>query len=310
MLLDENRTAAADSVLQMAAKQLSSMQDLAAELAQLRAALGLWVPSALAWREALRTQPYLDQAGVYALLSAPTEKRDSLRAALRDAPIELGARRMLAGLELRWNAPAEAWSALRDVPPNDSAAAAWVEFGAEAEALESWAIAREAYEAAIRHGTAASVRVRAATVALNGRDPAAAIQFLKTFGERPDSSTLDEVSLLRARAYSSLGDPSAVRVLLARLGDDRPMFAMGRTRDRWAFVGVQLDIAKAAIAPIARIRALARGLRLQGICSGAQSAANAKRRRRRLAQRCFADSRLDREWDRFLPSHNATGTAV
>lgn len=251
MLLDENRTAAADSVLQMAAKQLSSMQDLAAELAQLRAALGLWVPSALAWREALRTQPYLDQAGVYALLSAPTEKRDSLRAALRDPPIELGARRMLAGLELRWNAPAEAWSALRDVPPNDSAAAAWVEFGAEAEALESWAIAREAYEAAIRHGTAASVRVRAATVALNGRDPAAAIQFLKTFGERPDSSTLDEVSLLRARAYSSLGDPSAVRVLLARLGDDLSLDVRDAVAREiaWAFVRAgQLDSAKAAIA--------------------------------------------------------------
>lgn len=251
MLLDQNRTAAADTVLQLAAKQLSSMQDLAAELAQLRAALGLWVPSALAWREALRTQPYLDQAGVYALLSAPTEKRDSLRAALRDPPVELGARRLLAGLELRWNAPAEAWSALRDVPPNDSVAAAWVEFGGEAEALESWSIAREAYEAAIRHGSAQSVRLRAATVALNGRDAAAAIELLKPYGERPDSSVLNDVSLLRARAYSSLGNPTAVHALLAQVGDDLSLDIRDEVAREiaWAFVrSGQLDSAKAAIA--------------------------------------------------------------
>jgi hypothetical protein len=57
LLLEQNRTAAADSVLQLAARQLSSMQDLAAELAQLRSAMGLWVPSAVAWREAGSGRP-------------------------------------------------------------------------------------------------------------------------------------------------------------------------------------------------------------------------------------------------------------
>ena len=251
LLLEQNRISAADSILRLAAKQLSSMQDLAAELAQMRASMGLWVPSAQAWREALRTQPWLDQTGVYALLSAPPDKRDSLRAALRDPPIELGARRLLAGLELRWNAPAEAWSALREVPPNDSSAAAWVEFAGEAEALEAWAIARDAYEAALKHGTAVSVRVRAASAALHGRDPAAAIEFLGPFGERPDSAVREEVSLLRARAYSSLGKPAEVRAILQQVGERISLDIRDDIAREiaWAYVRAgQLDSAKAAVA--------------------------------------------------------------
>ncbi|MGQ0642445.1 MAG: hypothetical protein ACT4P6_17005 [Gemmatimonadaceae bacterium] len=251
LLLEQNRIAAADSILQLAARQLSSMHELAAELAQLRATMGLWVPSAIAWREALKTQAWLDQAAAYALLSAPPEKRDSLRSVLREAPVELGARRLLAALELRWNAPAEAWSALREVPPNDSTAAAWVQFAGEVEAMEAWAVARDAYEAALRHGTAPSVRLRAAAVALQGRDPAATIELLRPYGERPDSSTLEEVSLLRARAYSSLGDPAAVRGILSRVGEV-VSFDIRDDISReiaWAYVRAgQLDSAKAAIA--------------------------------------------------------------
>lgn len=251
ILLDQNRTAAADTVLQLAAKQLSSMQELSAELAQLRAALGLWVPSAAAWREALRSQPWLDQAGVYALLSAPPDKRDSLRSVLREPPIELGARRLLAGLELRWNAPAEAWSALREVPPNDSTTAAWVEFAAEVEGLEAWAIARDAYDAALQHGAPASVRVKAASAALNGRDAASALALLEPYGERPDSSVREDVLLMRARAYSTLGDAAAVRTILQRFGDELSLDIRDEIARAiaWAFVrGGQLDSAKAAIA--------------------------------------------------------------
>lgn len=251
ILLDQNRTAAADSVLQLAAKQLGNLRELAAELAQLRAALGLWVPSASAWREAMRTQPWLDQAGVYALLSAPPDKRDSLRAVLREPPIELGARRLLAGLELRWNAPAEAWSALREVPPNDSTTAAWVEFAGEVEALEAWAIARDAYDAALQHGAAASVRIRAAAAALNGRDAVSAIALLEPYGERPDSAIREDVLLMRARAYSTLGNAGAVRAILGRFGDELSLDIRDEIARAiaWAFVrSGQLDSAKAAIA--------------------------------------------------------------
>ena len=251
LLLEQNRTAAADSVLQLAAKQLSSMQELAAELAQLRATMGLWIPSALAWREALKTQPWLDQAGVYALLSAPSEKRDSLRAVLREPPVELGARRLLAGLELRWNAPTEAWSALREVAPNDSTTAAWVEFAAEAEALEAWSIARDAYEAALKQGAAPAVRVKAAAAALNARDPSATIELLAPYGERPDSTVREDVALLRARAYSSLGNPDGVRNVLQLLGEQLRLDIRDDVAREiaWAFVrSGQLDSAKAAIA--------------------------------------------------------------
>ncbi len=250
LLLDQNRTTAADSVLQLAAKQLSSMQDLAGELAQLRAAMGLWISSAQAWREALRTQPWLDQAGVFALLAVPPEKRDSLRAVLREPPVELGARRLLAGLELRWNAPADAWSALREVPPNDSTTAAWVAFAEEAEGLEAWGIARDAYEAALAHGAAATVRIRAAKAALNGRDPGATIEFLRPYGERPDSGVREEVALLRARAYSSLGDPAAVRAILDLHGEQISLDIRDEIAREiaWAFVrSGQLDSARAAI---------------------------------------------------------------
>lgn len=251
ILLEQNRTAAADSVLQLAAKQLASMKDLAAELAQLRATMGLWVASAQAWRDALNTQYWLDQAAAFALLPAPVDKRDSLRAALRAAPIELGARRLLAALELRWNAPAEAWSALHEVPPNDSTTAAWIQFAGEAEAVESWVIARDAYEAALAHGAPRDVRVKAAAASLNGHDPAAAIAFLAPLGESPDSTMLDEVALMRARAYSSLGEPGKVREILQRQGE-RLSFDIRDEVAReiaWAYVrDGQLDSAKAAVA--------------------------------------------------------------
>jgi tetratricopeptide (TPR) repeat protein len=170
---------------------------------------------------------------------------------LREAPLELGARRLLASLELRWNAPAEAWSALRELPPNDSTVAAWVQFGGEAEAVEAWVIARDAYETALRHGTAASVRLRAAAAAMQGRDPAAAIELLRAYGERPDSAVREEVSLLRARAHSSLGDAPAVRAILREVGESLSLDIRDDIAREiaWAYVrSGQLDSAKAAIA--------------------------------------------------------------
>ncbi|MGQ0538459.1 MAG: hypothetical protein ACT4R6_05900 [Gemmatimonadaceae bacterium] len=249
LLLENNRAAAADTVLRTAARVLGSMQELAAELAQLRAALGLWVASAAAWRDALRTQPHLDQAAVFALLGAPAEKRDSLRGTLRAAPAELGARRLLAALELRWNAPTEAWSALNELAPNESVVAAWVEFAAAAEGMEAWATARDAYQAALTHGAPAEIRLRAAQAAFYGGDFPATVELLLPYGERPDSGVLDIVTALRARAYSALGNAPGVLGLLKRVGAELSPDVreeVGRSV-AWAWVRAgQLDSARTA----------------------------------------------------------------
>src|SRR5688572_28613860 len=128
LLLDDERTASADTVLQRAQRALGSTRDFTLELAQLRAAMGLWEPSARSWREALRSAPYLEQAAVFALIPAPAGARPSIRAILLAPPVEIGARRMLALLELRWRSASEGWTALAELPPSDSVIVAWTEF--------------------------------------------------------------------------------------------------------------------------------------------------------------------------------------
>src|SRR4029079_19292363 len=59
ILLQRNQTAAADTVIRRARESLGSTGDLQLEIAQLRAAMGLWVESAQAWRQALVAAPYL-----------------------------------------------------------------------------------------------------------------------------------------------------------------------------------------------------------------------------------------------------------
>ncbi|MFN8581464.1 MAG: hypothetical protein U0163_10865 [Gemmatimonadaceae bacterium] len=112
LLLDEQRTLAADTILQEATRWLGATKDLSAELAQLRAALGLWRASARNWREALTLSPYLDQAAVFSLSAAPATSRDSVLAELSATPVEVLPRKVAAGLLLRWRMPRDAWRAL------------------------------------------------------------------------------------------------------------------------------------------------------------------------------------------------------
>jgi hypothetical protein len=76
ILLDAGRSASADTVLQRAQRALGGTRDITVEMAQLRAATGLWELSAQSWREAMQTSPYLDQAAVFSLFPTP----DSVRA--------------------------------------------------------------------------------------------------------------------------------------------------------------------------------------------------------------------------------------
>src|SRR5690606_25100171 len=109
-------------------------RDVALELAQLRAQLGLWALSARSWREALSEASYLQQAAAVALQGTPPASRDSVREALAQPPLEPAPRRALARLELGWGDAERAWQALAPLAPTDSALDAWIAFAEEAEA--------------------------------------------------------------------------------------------------------------------------------------------------------------------------------
>jgi tetratricopeptide (TPR) repeat protein len=138
LLLDEGKSAQADTVLQRAQKALGGTRDITVEMAQLRAATGLWELSAQAWREALIASPYLDQAAVFSLFPTPDSVRGAVRQVFRAPPIHVDSRRALALLELRWSSAREGWLALKDLPPSDDAVATWEQFGEEAAATGAW----------------------------------------------------------------------------------------------------------------------------------------------------------------------------
>lgn len=206
ILLDMGRALAADTVLKNAVAALGNSRDLAAEFAQMQAALGLWVPSAQSWREAGLHLPYLEQAAVFSLFAAPAGVRDSVRGVLREAPVSLSARRILAGLELRWQAPRDGWAALSALPPSDTVIRVWTDFAAEAEQMESWLTARDAYaQAFAARPSDRGLAVRAATAAMSGGDPASAVELLAPLSGVADSVMAPTITLLRARALGLLG---------------------------------------------------------------------------------------------------------
>ena len=70
-LLSDGRAAAADTVLQEATRALGGTKTLVIEVAQLRAALGLWAQAAAAWRDALLAEQYMESSAIYSLTPAP-----------------------------------------------------------------------------------------------------------------------------------------------------------------------------------------------------------------------------------------------
>lgn len=250
MLLDDGRTKAADTVLQEATRTLGGTRELAAELAQLRAALGLWYASARNWREAMGLSPYLEQAAIFSLMPVPPPSRDSVRAVFLAEPAELLARKVLAGLELRWRSPRDAWLALSTLPPTDSTVAAWVDFAAEAELTEAWLTARDAYAAALKHGARKDIAIRAASAAMQGGEPASALELLSAAGSMlTDSTAAGSAALLQIRALGLLGRPMvAESVFAARSSQlDPEARAQAIRAVAWGWVRVG-DLAKARAA--------------------------------------------------------------
>jgi tetratricopeptide (TPR) repeat protein len=215
LLLDDGQSSRADTVLQRAQRALGGTKDLTVEMAQLRAATGLWELSARSWREAMATSPYLDQAAVFSLFPTPDSLRTVVRDVFRAPPVQVEARRALALLELRWSSAREGWAALRELPPSDDALKAWTEFGDEAEASGAWLIARDAFAAANAHKPARELAVRAANDALSGSDPTSAVTLLEPYASATDSEGIRSVLPLRVRALSALGRAAEAEGLIS-----------------------------------------------------------------------------------------------
>lgn len=229
LLLERGRTAGADSVVRRAQLALGSTKDLQLEVAQLRAALGMWVLSAEAWRGALATASYLDQAAVYALRPTPMPVRDSVRRVLLAAPPDPGARLALAGLEAVWGNALDGWTALRDLPPDSGSAAAWREFGERAERDQRWPLARDAYGAALRWRRTPDLALRAATAALESGDASAALSLAPLTDAGSDSTLLvDQYVPLHVRALALLGRAAGAERLVQSV--DRQLTPGSRAR--------------------------------------------------------------------------------
>ena len=176
VLLFNNRTAAADSVLQEAIGTLGNPRALLLESAQLRAALGRWGEAAEAWRETMRDQAYFESATVFSLQPAPSDARDLIRQQLMVAGTPIGARQAMALLELGWGAPRDGWRVLQDLSPTDTTVAVWRAFAEEAERAQAWGAARDALVAVHAARREATVAKRAATAALQSSDAETALR--------------------------------------------------------------------------------------------------------------------------------------
>lgn len=257
VLLFNNRAAAADTVLREAESALGSTRALTLEIAQMRSALGLWKESAVAWREAMRDQPYFESATVFALTPTPPALRDAVRAELAMKGTPLGATQALALLELAWGSARSGWQVLSALPPSDTTVAIWREFANEAERVRAHATARDAFTAIHAARPDAAVALRAAQSALLADDAASALRLARDAATRLDSTrAISEAMPLEMDALARLGRASEAEQVLARatpvIGEEG---VRGYARSiAWAWIRAgDIDRARAALkdAPIA-----------------------------------------------------------
>ncbi len=213
LLLERGNAAMADSIVRLAGLNLGSTSSLQMELAESRAALGQWEPSAVAWRGALATMPYLDQAAAFSLARAPENAREGIRTIFLSLPADLGARRALSELEMDWGSPGDAWSALRELHPDSASVDAWLDFAKRAEADDDWPLVRDALVAALRWRQDPDLALRAATAALNAGDPGTALSLVPAAG-LDSARTAATVLPLRVRALASYGKPAEAQALV------------------------------------------------------------------------------------------------
>lgn len=251
ILLDEGRTAAADTVLRRAQQALGSGRDFAAELGQLRAAMGLWELSAASWREAVAGESFLHDAALFALAPTPAATRARVLDVFLAPPVLVPARRVAASLALHWNSPRDAWKALAALPPDDSSAAAWLEFADRAEASGYWLVARDALSAALSYKFLPGTAARAARDALAGDDFPGALALGERAARGLDSAEAARTVLpVRVQALAALGRAEEaerlVRVNAALLDGDMRGRLQGMLARGWVRAG-NLPRARAAL---------------------------------------------------------------
>ena len=250
-LLNDGRAGAADTVLQQATASLGSTKALTIEVAQLRAALGLWPGAAAAWQEAMVTEEYLEQTVVYSLQGTPIAQRDSVRAVLRASPAA-SSKKVLGSLELQWGAAREGWRALSTLTVADSAFDTWNDFAQEAARQGAWLAARDAFAAMNRVRPSPATALLAATASISGGEPAPALDLIATAraGLQP-IAIRTQVLPLQVRALAQLGRAAEAEALVAR---DSASLDEGTKREyareiAWGWIRAgQVEKARAALA--------------------------------------------------------------
>lgn len=216
LYLQDGNTAGADTLLRRAQAEMGSSRGVDMELAQLRAALGMWEPAAQAWRGAVDEQPWLERAATFSLTPTPAGAREAVGRTLLAPPVSVGARRIVAALRTEWGDPRAAWDALRVLRPDSAALAAWAEFATRAEEAQAWLVARDALLAVFAQNRSADVALRAASDALAGGDSRSALSLA---GAIPDSGGAAMAALpVRLRALTALGRAEEAEALLAQMG--------------------------------------------------------------------------------------------
>jgi hypothetical protein len=246
LLLDAGLTRAADTVLTFAMQRLGGGRQVAAELAELKGALGMWESSATNWRQAMTYAPYLEASAIFVLGAANGVARDTIRGILVADPKDLSVRRILAGLEMRWSSAREAWNALSVLTPTDSVVDAWLQFAADAEEREAWLVARDAYAAALGKRRSASLVTRVATAALQGGEPASALAWTDSLVAWRDTSQSASMALVRLRALGQMGRAAAADSLLESRGAGLDPVTRGDAVRAVAWAWVRMgDVARA-----------------------------------------------------------------
>lgn len=220
ILIADGDTGAADSVLRQAQRELGGGRGFEYEVAQLRAAMGLWDLAAQSWRETVEDNAYLDQAATFSLASAPASSRDMIVRVLQAQPATVAARRILASLQLMWGAPRDGWESLQVLPPDSAAVVAWSDYASKAEEVNAWLVARDALAAAQHADPDPRALARAAYDALRGGDAAGSLS-LSQLGERTLDSAVAATTIVpvHLRALSQMGrvtDAGAVMDAYAR----------------------------------------------------------------------------------------------